>query len=126
MDLIALGDFAGQVCEKLELKEKVSVVLLSERSMRQYNRCYAGKDYSTDVLSFPNESEPWEEEIEPYLGDILISVEQADRQKQDSLEREIRVLILHGLLHLAGYDHETDQGQMADLEDSLRKEFQLQ
>ena len=94
--------------------------------MRQYNRSFAGKDYATDVLSFPNEPERWEEDAEAYLGDILISVEQADRQKQGPLEDEIRLLILHGLLHLAGYDHETDQGQMQDLETSLRKEFQLQ
>lgn len=94
--------------------------------MRDYNHRYAGKDWTTDVLSFPAGEPNFEEEGERhYLGDILISVEKADRQKSGSLEEELKILILHGLLHLLGYDHETDQGEMRSLEIKLRGELKL-
>ncbi len=93
--------------------------------MRQLNRRFAGKDKGTDVLSFPDEGEPWEED-EQYVGDIVISVETAERQRRSTLENELRVLALHGLLHLIGYDHETDSGEMIQLESVLKEEFQLQ
>jgi len=91
-----------------------SVCLLSDRAIRRYNEQFRKKDEATDVLSFPmgrganGESE--------YLGDILISVEMAQRNASRfgvRLEDEIKALILHGLLHLQGQDHESDSGQMA-------------
>ena len=92
--------------------------------MRQLNRCFAGKDKATDVLSFPDQAEPWEKD-ENYAGDIVISVETADRQRLSTLENELKVLVLHGLLHLIGFDHEQDNGEMNQLESDLKGEFQL-
>jgi probable rRNA maturation factor len=96
-----------------------SVVLVSDRAIHRYNREYRGQDKATDVLSFPGD--------DAYLGDILISVEnaydQARRSKVLTLESNIRRLALHGLLHLMGYDHETDDGQMRVLEIRLRRRF---
>ncbi len=101
-----------------------SVALVSDSAIRRYNLSFRGKDRATDVLSFPNPRETWEID-QPYLGDILISVERADRQKVQSLLGEVKALSLHGILHLLGHDHEKDQGQMESLERKLRKEFRL-
>jgi probable rRNA maturation factor len=97
-----------------------SIVLITDESMRAYNRTYRGFDKPTDVLSFSGDSE--------YLGDILISSEtaydQARKSSTLSFETNIRRLILHGLLHLMGYDHETDRGEMRAIERRLRRTFQ--
>lgn len=90
-----------------------SVCLVSDRVMRRYNKQFRRKNETTDVLSFPMDPQ---ESGEDYFGDILISVETAQRHAARfglRLEDEIKVLILHGLLHLAGQDHERDKGQMA-------------
>ena len=100
------------------------MVLLSNNNMRNYNRKFGGHNRPTDVLSFPYETEPWEKP-EGYLGDILISVEMAQQQKKSSLTKELKTLALHGLLHLLGYDHERDTGEMRALEHRLRGEFKL-
>ena len=89
-----------------------------DREMRRANRTWRGKDKSTDVLSFPGE--------EGHLGDILISVPMARLQAQAArhpVERELKILLLHGLLHCLGYDHETDQGEMERLESRLRRQW---
>jgi probable rRNA maturation factor len=89
--------------------------------MRALNRQFRGKDMATDVLSFPSESRG-------FLGDIVIAAGVAARQARDaghSVQTELRVLSLHGLLHLLGYDHETDDGQMARVEARLRKKARL-
>ena len=119
----ALRNFLDQLSSQMALQTGFSVVLLSDAAMRNYNREFRGEDSATDVLSFPNEEEDGEEE--PYLGDILICVDAAARQKRKTLLAELQVLSLHGLLHLLGYDHETDQGEMETLEGRLRREFQL-
>ena len=103
---------------------EVTVVFLSDRRMRQLNRVWRGKRGTTDVLSFPAGQEEFENPGGSNLGDVVISVEQAARQAKDnnlSLEQEIAQLILHGLIHLCGYDHSTDNGQMDRLEIRLRK-----
>ncbi len=100
-----------------------SVVLVSDAAMRNYNREFCGKNRSTDVLSFPNQEDDGDEE--PYLGDILICVEAAARQEKHSLLQELQVLSLHGLLHLLGYDHDADQGEMERLEKKMRRKFQV-
>ncbi len=100
-----------------------SVVLVSDAAMRNYNREFRGKNRSTDVLSFPDQEDDGDEE--PYLGDILICVEAAARQEKHSLLQELQVLSLHGLLHLLGYDHDADQGEMERLEKKMRRKFQL-
>lgn len=98
----------------------LGVRFASDRELRRVNRDYRGKDKPTDVLSFPGE----EGEEGRHVGDILISVPTARRQAAErghAPEREIRTLLLHGLLHCLGYDHETDQGEMERLERRLRR-----
>ena len=98
------------------------VRFVSDREMRQLNRLYRAKDKPTDVLSFPGEDTP--EGF--HLGDVVISVPTARRQAQaasHSIETELKVLILHGLLHCLGYDHETDNGEMEALEKKLRRQW---
>ena len=101
------------------------VAFVSDRAMRELNRRWRGKGGTTDVLSFPAGQDKFEREAEGGgLGDVVISVEQAGRQAAEhglTFENEVEQLILHGLLHLCGYDHETDEGQMNALELSLRR-----
>ena len=126
LDASSLREFCHLLAGRLELKAGFSVVLISDAAMRRYHLRFAGKDSPTDVLSFPVSaaSKPALEQ-EPYAGDILISVETAMRQQRGSLLSELKVLSLHGLLHLIGYDHKTDGGEMAALERQLKKEFRL-
>jgi len=99
----------------------VSVAIVSDRAMRRLNRDYAGKDAATDVLSFPaGESRAGQ----PLLGDIVIAAGVARRQAREAghaLAHEVKVLALHGLLHLLGYDHHGDGGRMARVESRLRR-----
>jgi probable rRNA maturation factor len=102
----------------------VTVAFVSDRRMRELNRRWRGKRGTTDVLSFPAAQDEFEKLEGFTLGDVVISVEQAARQALEhklSFEREIAQLILHGLLHLCGYDHETDTGEMNRLELRLRR-----
>lgn len=102
----------------------LGVRFVGDREIRRVNREYRSKDKATDVLSFPGEGE--NEEEETYLGDILISIPTARRQAEEAghpVEQELRVLLLHGLLHCLGYDHETDQGEMERLERRLRRDL---
>jgi probable rRNA maturation factor len=97
----------------------LGVRLCGDRAMQRLNREFRGRDSVTDVLSFPGES------VE-HLGDIVVCVAQARRQaagRGAALERETRTLLLHGVLHCMGYDHETDQGEMARLERTLRRRW---
>jgi probable rRNA maturation factor len=99
----------------------VSVLLTTDETIRGLNRRFRGKNKATDVLSFPAHSPV--ENREKIAGDLAISVPAALRQSTawgHSLETELKVLILHGLLHLAGYDHETDAGEMHRRESRLR------
>lgn len=89
--------------------------------MQALNRTFRGKDYATDVLSFPT-AQPAPEAN--YLGDVVIATGVAQRQAEEaghSVQTELRVLALHGLLHLLGYDHERDDGQMRRVEARLRR-----
>ena len=95
----------------------VTIAILPDGRVRSLNRQYRRKDQTTDVLSFPAE-EPGE------LGDVIIAFGVARRQAREarhSVATELRVLALHGLLHLLGYDHETDEGQMRRIERRLRR-----
>jgi probable rRNA maturation factor len=116
--------FAEKAVETIPETENKSITIAfaSDRKMRELNKMFRGKDSTTDVLSFPFEADEFEID-EQNLGDIIISVEQAARQAAENnlnLELEIKQLILHGILHLCGYDHETDQGEMNTLELELR------
>ncbi|HEU4689997.1 MAG TPA: rRNA maturation RNase YbeY [Vicinamibacterales bacterium] len=99
----------------------LSVALISDRRMRVLNRQFRGKDAVTDVLSFPAGTRG-------FLGDIVIAAGVAKRQARAAghrIQTEIRVLALHGLLHLLGYDHDADDGKMARAEARLRKKAGL-
>jgi probable rRNA maturation factor len=93
--------------------------------MRALNRDFRGFDKPTDVLSFRTSRKGGSE---GYLGDIVISVETADRQARrlrSTLPRELEILALHGFLHLLGYDHETDDGEMRRIEYRLRRRLRI-
>jgi probable rRNA maturation factor len=95
--------------------------------MRLLNKTFRGKDATTDVLSFPFEAEEFEAD-ENNLGDIFISLEQAERQAKENnldFETEIKQLILHGILHLCGFDHEIDNGEMNRRELELRELLEI-
>jgi len=106
----------------------MTVALVSDTRMRTLNRRFRGKDYATDVLSFPAEASgrPKSSVKSPppsHLGDIVIATGVARRQARTAghgATEELRILALHGLLHLLGYDHERDNGQMARVERRLR------
>ncbi len=107
----------------MRLRGEVTVLLTTDAPIRRLNRQFRGKNNATDVLSFPAAAMAGNE-----VGDVAISVETALRQSTacgHSLSVELKVLILHGLLHLAGYDHETDEGQMAKRERALRAKLRL-
>ncbi len=123
VEMKGLRNFLDQLSSQMALHTGFSVVLVSDAAMKNYNREFRGEDRATDVLSFSYEEEDGEED--PYLGDILICVDAAARQQRKTLLAELQVLSLHGLLHLLGYDHQADQGEMETLEGKLRREFQL-
>jgi probable rRNA maturation factor len=96
-----------------------TIAFVSDRRIRKLNQQFRGVDKATDVLSFPAD-EP------DNLGDVAISVDTAAKQAKENdlqFDNEIAQLILHGLLHLSGYDHETDNGEMNRLELRLRKKL---
>ena len=99
----------------------VTIAFVSDRNIRALNKHFRSVDKATDVLSFPSDDSD-------NLGDIAISVDTAARQARENnltLNGEISQLILHGLLHLCGYDHETDNGEMNRLELKLRKKLRI-
>jgi probable rRNA maturation factor len=110
----------------------LTVVFVRDRAMRELNRTYRSQDRTTDVLSFPandgtagadNTRLPGDAE---FLGDVVVSVDTACQQATEaghSLERELKELVMHGVLHLCGYDHETDGGEMNRLELRLRRKL---
>jgi probable rRNA maturation factor len=101
----------------------LTIVLLGDAAVRRLNREFRGKDKTTDVLSFPSGGGTLPDGSRP-LGEIVISVPQAARQAAASghaLARELRVLLIHGYLHLLGYDHEVDDGRMMRLQAKLAR-----
>jgi probable rRNA maturation factor len=117
------------VLDRIGCPEAVlTVTFIRDRAMRRLNRDYRGKDRPTDVLSFAyHEGEETAVGDETrHIGDVVISVETAERYARElalSFDREIEHLVIHGALHLAGYDHETDNGEMNKLERKLRREL---
>ncbi len=103
---------------------EVEVLLAGDATLKRLNRQYRGKHKATDVLSFPGAPEM----AAVHAGDLAISLETAARQAQEhghTLRDEVRVLLLHGLLHLHGMDHEADTGEMAAREQALRRRLRL-
>lgn len=132
VDTEQLSKFVAKLFSELpEFKGKTfTVALLSDRKMRDLNNSFRGKHSTTDVLSFPLEFEAFEasDEEELFLGDIVISTEQALKQSLEnglSFDLELQQLVLHGAIHLIGYDHDTDDGEMNDLEIRLRETLGL-
>jgi probable rRNA maturation factor len=120
LDLPYLRRVAARVMHALGLEEQeASIIIVSDRRMASLNLEFRGKAGPTDVLSFG------ETGLEGYQGDVFISAETAARQARKAghlLRRESAILLLHGLLHLAGYDHETDHGEMRRLERKMRRD----
>ena len=105
-----------------------TIVFVSDAAIRKLNQQFRGKNSATDVLSFPAQPESFETEAEANLGEIVISLDRAQAQAKENgltLVNEVEQLILHGLLHLCGHDHETDDGEMNRLELKLRKKLRI-
>ena len=121
----ALRELAKEVLRCLDVgAAEVGVLVCDDATIRSLNRRFRDKDRSTDVLSFPADfAQP---DGSRYLGDVAISLETAARQAAEAgttLENELKVLVVHAIVHLCGYDHETDRGEMRRLEARLRREL---
>jgi len=106
--------------------DEVSVVFVNDRRMAILNRQFTGRQGSTDVLSFQGEKDPCEKKT--YLGDIVISTERAEAQARDretDTAQELKLLLIHGFLHLLGYDHGPGQRQMRRLEQAIFSETDI-
>jgi len=135
---VPLEAFLRRVGDELNLGDSdVTVCLVSDAEIARMNEAFRKKKGPTDVLSFPAESAegaeksrrgPGSRSTETYLGDIAIAPATARRYAKKngrSLNNELRVLILHGVLHLLGYDHESDRGEMDRFEQKMRRRFGL-
>jgi probable rRNA maturation factor len=119
-----LTRFLNRARRAVGLPGEVEVLLADDSTLRSLNKSFRGKNKPTDVLSFPTPAEIGR----AHAGDLAISLETAARQASaygHTLRDEVRILLLHGLLHLAGEDHETDDGEMATREATLRRELRL-
>lgn len=126
-----LRPFLARAQKAVPVSGEVSVRFTSDREIRELNKTFRGKNKPTDVLSFPAvqfSSSRVADKCPVLAGDLAISIDTAERQAAQfghSLQIELKILLLHGLLHLAGYDHESDQGEMAAREEELRRRFRL-
>ncbi len=121
---VALDRFVGRARHAARLKGVVNVLLTSSAEMKSLNRRFRGKDKPTDVLSFPGDPGA----PKKIAGEIAISAEIATKNARalgHSPVQEVKILVLHGVLHLCGYDHECDNGQMARREKQLRAKLRL-
>ncbi len=119
-----LTRFLHRAQELADLRGGVEVLLADDRTLKRLNRQFRGKNKATDVLSFP----ALPELAGQYAGDLAVSLETAARQAAEhglTLRDEVRVLLLHGVLHLSGLDHEADGGEMAVREAELRLRLRL-
>ena len=134
--LAPLRSFLKRVCQGLQLPPaEVTVCFVTDAEIARLNENFRHKRGPTDVLSFPahrqrsrKHGKMSPEQTPLYLGDIAISPLTARRNAAKygrTLPAELRILMLHGVLHLLGYDHETDHGQMTRLENKLRRRFGL-
>ena len=124
MNETVLERFLSRAKRVAGLQGAVTVLLTTSGELRALNRRFRGQDRATDVLSFPAELAGRRK----YAGDVAISAEiaaQSARRLGHSTADEIRILVLHGLLHLGGYDHEADHGRMARQEQRLRQQLKL-
>ena len=126
VDSRVLERFLREVARTLRAPEaSATLALVGDARIQKLNRDFRGYDKPTDVLSFA--AARYEDDPD-YLGDIVVSVDTASRQARrrgSNLKRELKVLSLHGFLHLLGYDHETDEGEMRRIEYRLRRRFAI-
>jgi probable rRNA maturation factor len=116
----ALTSFARKLTRDVARGRRFDCLITGDAELRRLNRDFRGQDYATDVLSFPGQ--------DGHLGDLAISAARARAQAREfghTAEDEARILMLHGVLHLLGHDHETDAGRMARLEKRWRRELGL-
>ena len=116
-----LNKFVREASAAAGLNGELSILLTSDVGIQELNHRFRGKKKPTDVLSFPGA-------YEGHAGDVAVSLDTAARQALQlghSVLTEVKVLLLHGILHLAGFDHERDAGQMAEQEHALRTRFGL-
>jgi len=121
---LALRRFVARARRAAGLKGGVNVLVTSSAEMKSLNRRFRGEDKPTDVLSFPAEPDAQKQ----FAGEIAISAEiaaQNARALGHSPAEEVKILVLHGVLHLRGYDHECDNGRMARREKQLRAKLHL-
>ncbi|HRI03762.1 MAG TPA: rRNA maturation RNase YbeY [Pyrinomonadaceae bacterium] len=141
LDLAPIRAFVADLLASVEESANATftVAFIGDGRMKQLNELFRNKNTTTDVLSFPNEPDDFAGSTDfsrqpaeggtpnaVFLGDIVISAEQAQKQAAEnglSLDAEIKQLILHGLLHLCGHDHETDNGEMNTRELDLRNKL---
>jgi probable rRNA maturation factor len=122
-----LARFLNRARAAVGIEGEVHVLLADDATLRRLNRTFRGKNTATDVLSFPA-GDAGDGNGSGVAGDLAISLETAARQAVrfgHSLRDEVRVLLLHGTLHLAGFDHEADSGEMTAREAELRRELGL-
>jgi probable rRNA maturation factor len=137
LPLSALARFHKRIAREFQLlPDAASVSFLTDKEMKRLNNTYRKKAKTTDVLSFPSEERSRPARLrartkslrDAFLGDIAISPTVARRNAKSfgrTFEQEICILILHGFLHLLGYDHETDDGEMERVELNLRRKLGL-
>ena len=127
LDVKRWRQFANRALSSIGASDRdAAIVFLSDAAIRKLNRQFRSKDHATDVLSFPAQPEPFERDGSPALGEVAISLDRAAAQAKENgltLTNEVEQLILHGLLHLCGHDHETDKGKMNRLELKMRRKL---
>lgn len=131
VDEVYWTDFSQKILSSLNLSEdtEFSLTFVNNEEIHKLNKEYRKKDYATDVLSFPFENE-FNLPINNIMGDVIISLQKAQAQAEEyehSFNRELGFLIIHGILHLIGYDHETkeDEVEMFSLQKKLLLNFDL-
>lgn len=124
----ALQRFVTRACHAAKLRGRVNLLVASSSELRSLNHRFRGKNKATDVLSFPVESSSAKSPNPRLVGEIAISADIATQNAfrlGHSAAKEIKILTLHGILHLAGFDHERDNGKMARKEVGLRRALRL-
>jgi len=119
--------FSERALKAIGKTASATIAFVSNSQIKALNKRFRGVNKATDVLSFPAGSD-LDQASNLFLGDIAISIEQAESQAADNeldFDQEVAQLILHGMLHLCGYDHETDDGEMNRLELRLRKRLNI-
>ena len=122
LDRARIRAFARRLRDEVAAGRAFTCLIARDGELHRLNRQFLNKDYPTDVLSFPTGAR------DGMLGELAISVDRAEAQASHqghSLEDEIRILMLHGVLHLTGMDHEGDRGRMRRIETRWRKSFEL-